>query len=447
MEKNMSKRRKVRLLAYTLAAFTVLLTFSVVGNVRAARMTRQIRIARERALCELDTYISNINTNLQKGAYANTPTMLGTMASQLRREATGAKSSLAVLPLSETRLDNTYKFLSQIGDFVTALSKKVEQGETISDEEREQLFALLRFSETLTKDISDMRQQLFDGYLDFESAESTLEQKDEQIASLSQNMEDAEQSLTEYPSLLYDGPFSDHINQRDAALLQDKAEITKEEALKKAAEILGLAESDVTFLSEENDTTAAYCFSGGDRTVAVTKKGGYLLYLLSGQFVGESKLEYADARKYASEFLNNNGFFDMQESYYTVSDGICTINYAYRDGEYICYPDLIKISVSLEDGKILSADCRGYVMNHKARSPVTPALTAAEAQKKVSPLLTVTDTRLAVIPTESMGERTAYEFHCKNKDGAEFLVYINTVTGYEDDILLLLYSDDGVLTK
>ena len=410
-------------------------------------MTRQIRIARERALCELDTYISNINTNLQKGAYANTPTMLGTMASQLRREATGAKSSLAVLPLSETRLDNTYKFLSQIGDFVTALSKKVEQGETISDEEREQLFALLRFSETLTKDISDMRQQLFDGYLDFESAESTLEQKDEQIASLSQNMEDAEQSLTEYPSLLYDGPFSDHINQRDAALLQDKAEITKEEALKKAAEILGLAESDVTFLSEENDTTAAYCFSGGDRTVAVTKKGGYLLYLLSGQFVGESKLEYADARKYASEFLNNNGFFDMQESYYTVSDGICTINYAYRDGEYICYPDLIKISVSLEDGKILSADCRGYVMNHKARSPVTPALTAAEAQKKVSPLLTVTDTRLAVIPTESMGERTAYEFHCKNKDGAEFLVYINTVTGYEDDILLLLYSDDGVLTK
>ena len=447
MEKTMSKRRKVRLLAYILAAFTVLLTFSVVGNVRAARMTRQIRIARERALCELDTYISNINTNLQKGAYANTPTMLGTMASQLRREATGAKSSLAVLPLSETRLDNTYKFLSQIGDFVPALSKKVEQGETISDEEREQLFALLRFSETLTKDISDMRQQLFDGYLDFESAESTLEQKDEQIASLSQNMEDAEQSLTEYPSLLYDGPFSDHINQRDAALLQDKAEITKEEALKKAAEILGLAESDVTFLSEENDTTAAYCFSGGDRTVAVTKKGGYLLYLLSGQFVGESKLEYADARKYASEFLNNNGFFDMQESYYTVSDGICTINYAYRDGEYICYPDLIKISVSLEDGKILSADCRGYVMNHKARSPVTPALTAAEAQKKVSPLLTVTDTRLAVIPTESMGERTAYEFHCKNKDGAEFLVYINTVTGYEDDILLLLYSDDGVLTK
>lgn len=210
---------------------------------------------------------------------------------------------------------------------------------------------------------------------------------------------------------------------------------------------MGLAEKDVTFLSEEADATAAYCFSGGDSTVAITKKGGYLLYLLSGHFAGESKLEYGDARKYAVEFLNKNGFLDMTESYYTVSDGICTINYAYRDGEYICYPDLIKVSVSLENGKILSADCRGYVMNHKARTHPTPAIPAAEAQKKVSPLLTVIDTRLAVIPTESAGERTAYEFHCKNSEGAELLVYINTVTGYEDDILLLLYSDDGVLTK
>ncbi len=447
MEKTMSKRTKIRLYAYALAVISVLLVFAIVGNVRAARMTRQIRVARERALCELDAYLSNINTDLKKGVYANTPTMLGTMASELRREATGAKSSLSVLPLSETRLDNTYKFLSQIGDFVTSLNKKLEQGETISDKEREELFALLQFSQTLSDEISNMRQQLFDGYLDFETAQSTLAQNGERAAALSQNMEDTEQALTEYPSLIYDGPFSDHINQREAALLKDAAEITREQAHEKAAQILGLSTDEVAFLSEENDATAAYCFSGGERTVAVTKYGGYLLYLLSGSFAGESKIEYVDARKYAAEFLNNNGFFDMQESYYTISDGICTINYAYRDGEYICYPDLIKIAVSLENGSILSADCRGYVMNHKERTKTPPALTAAEAQQKVSPLLTVTDTRLAVIPTDSSGERTAYEFHCKNSGGEEFLVYINTQTGFEDDILLLLYSDDGVLTK
>ena len=60
MGKTVSKRRKIRLYAYTLAVFTVLLTFSIIGNVRAARSQRQIRIAHERALCELDTYIRKL---------------------------------------------------------------------------------------------------------------------------------------------------------------------------------------------------------------------------------------------------------------------------------------------------------------------------------------------------------------------------------------------------
>ena len=154
-------------------------------------------------------------------------------------------------------------------------------------------------------------------------------------------------------------------------------------------------------------------------------------------------LQYEDARTYAADFLTHCGFTDMQESYYTVSDGICTINYAYTENGYICYPDLIKVSVSLADGTVLSADCRGYVMNHKARTYTAPAVTREAAEANVSPLLTVTDTRLAVIPTDSGGEVLTYEFHCKNESAEEFLVYISTQTGYEEEILLLLYADDA----
>ncbi len=447
MEKTMSRRSKIRLYAFGAAVLAVLLTYAISGSVRAARMERQVRLSSERALCELDTYLSNIHTDLKKGAYANTPTMLGSMATGLLRESTGAKSSLSVLPLTDVRLNNIYKFLSQIGDFVNALDKKVEAGETISDKEREQLFSLLKFSQTLSEDVSNMRQQLFDGYLSFDNAESTLAD-DGQTASLTSDMESAEQSLTEYPSLIYDGPFSDHINQMESELLKNAAEVTKEQAREKAAKFLGLPLDKVSFLYEENDATAAYCFAGGDdQSIAVTKRGGYLLYMLSSRFAGEAKLQYEDARRYASEFLEKNGFNDMTESYYTISDGVCTINFAYQDGVYICYPDLIKVSVSLEDGAILSADCRGYMMNHKARSAPANMLTTVEAQKNVSPLLTVMDTQPAVIPTESKGEKFTYEFHCKNKDGEELLVYIDVQTGLEDDILLLLYSDDGVLTK
>lgn len=447
MKKEITGRGKIRAFSYAATVFSVLLVFAIAGNVRAAHLQRQVRLSGERALCELDTYLTTIYTDLQKGVYAATPPMLGSLSEELHRAATGAKTSLSVLPLSGVQMDNTYKFLSQVGDFVAALNAKLQRGETISDEERTQMQRLLTFSQTLSEEISTMRTQLFDGYLDFSATNATLAESDNKTALLPDDMEDAEQSLTEYPSLIYDGPFSDHILQKEAAFLGGKPEITRDEALAAAAKILNVDKGSLEFLSEETDNTAAYCFKYDDTVIAVTKNGGVLLYMLSSSFAGERTLGYEDARKYASEFLQRNGFFDMRESYYSISDGICTINYAYTNGDYICYPDLIKVSVSLQDGRILSADCRGYVMNHKERTFPPVKLPAAEAQKNLSPLLTVADTRLAVIPTDSGAEKYAYEFHCKNQDGAEFLVYIDTTTGYEDDILILLYADDGVLTR
>ena len=447
MEKTMSKRSKIRAFSFAAAVLLTLSVFAISGTVRANRLQRQLRVTGDRALCDLDTYLNNIQVNLEKGVYANTPPMIGTVATDLGREATGAKSSLAALPLNEARLDNTYKFLSQVGDFVMALNKKAERGETITDEERTNMQKLLSFAQSLSTEVSAMRQELFDGVLNFESAESTLNTNANEISSLSADMESAEQALTDYPTLIYDGPFSDHINQTQSVLLENAAEISQDEAMKKAGDILGVATDEIEFFTDEDDNSAAFCFQCGDTTLAITRRGGYLLYMLSSKYVGEEKLNCEDAKRYAAEFLEKNGFHDMQESYHSVSDGICTLNFAYTDGEYVCYPDLIKVSVSLEDGKILSADCRGYVMNHKARTYTAPAVTREAAEANVSPLLTVTDTRLAVIPTDSGGEVLTYEFHCKNESDEEFLVYISTQTGYEEEILLLLYADDGVLTK
>ena len=39
-----------------------------------------------------------------------------------------------------------------------------------------------------------------------------------------------------------------------------------------------------------------------------------------------------------------------------------------------------------------------------------------------------------------------YEFLCSTPDGAECLVYLNTQTGEEENILLLLTGENGALT-
>ncbi len=51
------------------------------------------------------------------------------------------------------------------------------------------------------------------------------------------------------------------------------------------------------------------------------------------------------------------------------------------------------------------------------------------------------------IPPGGGYEKYAYELLCADADGQDVLIYVDTLTGQEDDILLLLYADGGALTK
>ena len=77
MKQEITKRGKIRVFSFSTAVFLALLTFAIVGNVRATKLQRQVRLSSERALCELDTYLDTIYTDLQKGIYTATPPMLG----------------------------------------------------------------------------------------------------------------------------------------------------------------------------------------------------------------------------------------------------------------------------------------------------------------------------------------------------------------------------------
>ena len=137
----------------------------------------------------------------------------------------------------------------------------------------------------------------------------------------------------------------------------------------------------------------------------------------------------------------------MKESYYYTEDGICTVNFAFTKNNVVMYPDLIKVSISLENGEVLSFDATGYISNHTERENITPQISENEAKNIVNSQLEILDTKVCVIPTEWNTEQLCYEIHCRNRDKREFLIYIDGKTGMEDNILILLYSDDGILTK
>ena len=447
LENQVSRRGKIRVRLYASVLILVLFSAFVINAQKASELSRQLNADAERSLSTLEACMSSINTNLTKGLYANTTPMLSSMAISLTRDAASAKNSLSALPLSDTQLDNMLKFLSQVGAFVSTLDRKLSLGEPITSEERNQLKQLIDVSQKLLSELDTITQGVEDGSVSFKQAGSTLQKSTDQSVQIDSAFGDAEQTLTDYPTLIYDGPFSDHILNQTPKTLEGKTDISKEKALEIASDFIGIDKSTLRFDSETNGVIETYNFFVDSINISVCKKGGAVLYLLGSSSAGESVISPEQAVENAKNFLSAKGYKNMKESYYSTQDGICTVNFAYENEGVICYPDLIKLSVSLETGNIISFDARGYIMNHTDRPPVQSKISADEAKMSVSDYLTVMSSRLAVIPTDYKTEKTAYEFHCKTPDEQEVLVYIDVLTAKEDDILLLLYSDGGILTK
>lgn len=447
LENQVSRRGKIRVRLYASVLILVLFSAFVINAQKASELSRQLNADAERSLSTLEACMSSINTNLTKGLYANTTPMLSSMAISLTRDAASAKNSLSALPLSDTQLDNMLKFLSQVGAFVSTLDRKLSLGEPITSEERNQLKQLIDVSQKLLSELDTITQGVEDGSVSFKQAGNTLQKSADQSVQIDSAFGDAEQTLTDYPTLIYDGPFSDHILNQTPKTLEGKSDISKEKALEIASDFIGIDKSTLRFDSETNGVIETYNFFVDSINISVCKKGGAVLYLLGSSSAGESVISPEQAVENAKNFLSAKGYKNMKESYYSTQDGICTVNFAYENEGVICYPDLIKLSVSLETGNIISFDARGYIMNHTDRPPVQSKISADEAKMSVSDYLTVMSSRLAVIPTDYKTEKTAYEFHCKTPDEQEVLVYIDVLTAKEDDILLLLYSDGGILTK
>lgn len=447
LENQVSRRGKIRVRLYASVLILVLFSAFVINAQKASELSRQLNADAERSLSTLEACMSSINTNLTKGLYANTTPMLSSMAISLTRDAASAKNSLSALPLSDTQLDNMLKFLSQVGAFVSTLDRKLSLGESITSEERNQLKQLIDVSQKLLSELDTITQGVEDGSVSFKQAGSTLKKSTDQSMQIDSAFGDAEQTLTDYPTLIYDGPFSDHILNQSPKTLEGKSDISKEKALEIASDFIGVDKSTLRFDSETNGVIETYNFFVDSINISVCKKGGAVLYLLGSSNAGESVITPEQAVENAKNFLSAKGYKNMKESYYSTQDGICTVNFAYENEGVICYPDLIKLSVSLETGNIISFDARGYIMNHTDRPPVQSKISSDEAKMSVSDYLTVMSSRLAIIPTDYKTEKTAYEFHCKTPDEQEVLVYIDVLTAKEDDILLLLYSDGGILTK
>jgi germination protein YpeB len=379
---------------------------------------------------------------------------MSSVCTEVYGKALSAQYALTEMPFSGFKFQNMTSFITRVGDYAYMLSRKAGSGTSPADEEHDNL---VKLSETASVLASNLNQLMADAGTSSMSSEK-MEDVTDSAAKLAGMTPDflensfsvMEEAFPETPSLIYDGPFSTHILGLTPKMLEGKAEVSRGEALSEAADFMDISEKKIKFSGERDGNLPVYMFfanaDGGTISIEVTKQGGFVVAAFNSRIVEKSVMEAEDASKLAQRYLQKKGFKSMTKSYEVKSGNTLTVNFAYTTNGVICYPDLIKVTFSLDNGKLVGFESQGYAMNHVKRDIPAVQISAEDAQSKVSPYLNVLSHQLTIIPTSGKNEVFCHEFKCENDDGGHYIVYINAETGAEEKILILLEDENGTLT-
>lgn len=450
----MTKRMMVRIVALSLAAVVISAGTAFAGWQRADGYRRSLENGYQRAFSELVSSMSGIDYALQKSCISTSPSMLVALGSEVFRQSASAMSALSQLPLADLRLEKTSKFISQVGDWAYSLSKNAAGAKKLTAEQRDVLRSLARTADALSVDLNDLSVEINENGLEFgeiEKAEQNLnEDEDVQYTSgVLQNIAYLEQEFPEYPTLVYDGPFSEHIDQAEIAYLKGRQQVSEEEAKRIAARFMKMNEEDLKSGGKSNGKIPVYTFygtrNGGEISIDITCQGGTVLEMTDSRTPRKAVLDIKKATQAAKKFLAAQGYGEMKESYWTVYSDTVMINFAPVQNGAVIYPDLVKVSVCLDNGEVCNFEARGYIMNHKSRSIPKVGISLDEAKSRVTEALEIKGYNLAVIPGAGNDEKFVYEMQCERSDGSHCLVYLDAQTGEEVQIFILLEDDNGIL--
>ncbi len=181
------------------------------------------------------------------------------------------------------------------------------------------------------------------------------------------------------------------------------------------------------------------------KSIAVSQKGGHIVYMNYYREVKEEKINPDQALEIGKKFLEEKGYPNMKETYYMMQSGNIVINYAYMQDDVTVYSDLIKLKIALDNGEILGMELAGYLNCHEERNIDKDIISKEKAKENLNKEIEIMSEGLAIIPTEFLTEILCWEFKGKVDDN-EFIVYINAKNGEEEDILMIINTPNGTLT-
>ena len=432
-------RKGLRRLIWAALAVGLVAALVKLGEDREALAARQAaeRTRIENLYHRIDDDLNDVDVSLSKLSAASSPRQSVLLLGDVWRATGSAGAAMGLLPLSHADSCDMSQFVTRCGDYAHALMGRVLQGRALTEEDRRQLGDMRAACAQIRQVAGEAIQSG-----DYVAADNVDAGCYEQSQS--------EAAISEYPTLIYDGPFSESAENRPP-----QGEIGERITAQQAAERARRLFSDGTVAETVYVPGALPVYelsvqsaSRGQVSLSLTEQGGELLSFM-GAPTGDkndppSDEESEKLKAAALSFLQELGVEDPAAAYAQYYQGAAVLNFAPRQAGVILYSDLVKVYMDRETGEVMGLDARSYRLNHRQRALPRPKLTEEEAGAYVSGELQVEHTDLALIPLTQQTEVLCYEFKA-TKDGTFYIVYVNALTGEEEQIFQVINSAEGDL--
>lgn len=349
-------------------------------------------------------------------------------------------NNINLLPISYSKLSSINNFLNKTGGFSFSLLTSLNNGSTISDSNYEQITNLHTTIREIQYDLNTYLSKLNYDY----NILDDIDFKDYESDDFSAGIINTESSNSKVPTLIYDGPFSDSVLNKEVVGLGD-VEYSAEQVLFELQSIY--VGYDISFVNESNGkfTTYNYLIEKDDQSlyVSVSKMGGLILTITSFGSGSETSNTNFDGVKVAEEFAKKLGIQNMYSVWTQTTGNIMYVNLAPIINKVIYYSDLIKVKVDLSTGQVIGWEATNYATNNKSRTFVSQ-ISLSDAQSKINNILEIKERNYTIIPDKYVGEVSAYEFICTWQNYT-YYIYINSITGAEVNILRVINTTNGDL--
>ncbi|SDR85462.1 spore germination protein [Paenibacillaceae bacterium GAS479] len=351
-----------------------------------------------------------------------------------------AQSEINQLPLTMMPFKKTGDFLSHISNFAYKASMRDLTKQPLTDGEMKTMQTLFDKSSEINRDLAKVQDNVLQDKLRWMDVETALAaSKQTSGNAIVDGFSGVDGKVGKYEAIDW-GPTVMSLYEKRSVKMLSGNPATKEEIKKKAAAFLGDNSSKDIEVTENGKGTDYATFSafvnkgeGKNFTMDYTYRGGELIWYMNSRDIANKKVDMAQARSHAATFLAKHGYDGMEPITYDQYGNEGYLTFVHKQDNVLVYPENVTVKVALDNGEVVGLQAKEYVYAHRDRKLDKPTMTAEQVRKGLTPAMSESPARLALIKNEDNQEVLCYEFKGKS-NGANFKIYMNANTGLEEAV-------------